>query len=202
MGKRARHWVRFEAGSAMMEMVLILPFLMLLLGLIMFFGWAVQCKQEVIVAARYASWHRTQLGNYPTEADIQQKVLEDRPSMVSLSGSTPRVDTESDLINEVAARNPRSAAYASALFDTVYPEGHGAAVSASFQSTVGFFNRFTGDINDQSSREGEPWRRDDVYSWQTLSDQFYGDLDRGLNQVPDPARGMAQTLRGLFLARW
>lgn len=200
-GPRRRRAVG-RRGSATMEFVLAIPLLALVLGLTMFFGWALMHKHQVIVADRYSSWQRVTTGQWPSEEKINELCFNDRASDVDLDGTGPVRQTVYEWVQAAGGKSGQAEALADELYVNRFPTGKRARVSATFQSNQALWERFSGAISHRHGREGVTWRRDEVRCWTTLRDQYYGDVDNLLQRVPAPADGMANMIRGLYLARW
>lgn len=56
--ERATHYITNRRGSALTEMVISLPLLILIMQGIFYFGQGSVIKQKAVVAARYAAWER------------------------------------------------------------------------------------------------------------------------------------------------
>jgi len=194
---------RRHQGTAMTEMILVIPFLATILGLTFFFGWAMMHKQQVLVADRYAAWRRIETGAWPTENDLNRMVFVNKAQDVQLSGTTDGLkETPRDLVGEADARHQLAGALADDLVVQRFPAGRRADVAASFDADKALWEKFTGHIRHHHGREGVTWRRDEVHCWTTLRNQFYSDFDEDMRSIPAPANGMANTIRRLYLAIW
>ena len=190
-------------GTAMIEFVLVVPFLAMILALTFFFGWATLHKHQVVVADRYAAWRRIEAGSWPTEDDLNRLMFMDRAEDVNLSGSSSDLRaTAIDLAGQTASQHELAGSLADELVVNRFPAGRRAHVAAKFHSNQAMWDRFSGYIRHQHGREGITWRRDEVNCWSTLRDQYYAQFDRDMRSIPAPARGMASMIRRLYLKHW
>ncbi len=198
--RRTRRQTR---GTAMVEFLLIVPFLALILGLTFFFGWAIMHKQQAVTASRYAAWKRIETGAWPTEEELNERVFADSAEHVSLNGSHDDLRrTATELAIEAGSRNGPAGEYAEGLMVDQFPAGRRAQVSVGFDTDQRLYKRFTGDIHSSHGREGVTWRRDEVNPWPALRDHFYLDFDNEMRSLPAPAGGMAGAIRHLYMANW
>jgi len=183
----------------------VIPLLGLILALTFFFGWALLHKHQVVVADRYAAWKRIETGSWPTTDEINQGCLGDRASDVHLTGSSAGLETPQDLADETDAISDDGGRLADRLAVQRFAKGRRAHVTAQFPAHKSLWEAVISDrpnFHARHSREGITWRCDQARCWSTLRNEFYDDLDEGLQSVPDPGDGMAQMIRSLYLAHW
>jgi hypothetical protein len=190
------------AGTAMIEFVLILPLLAVILSLTFFFGWVSLHKHQVVVANRYAAWQRINTGGWPSQHKLNTAFFADKAVDVVVDTGDPVLDTREELATAAGGQSPRTGQLADTLVTQVYPAGDHARVSAAFTPRQTFWQDYRGHIHSHSAKEGITWRRDEVDNINTLRDQFYSELDNGLQGIRSPGDGMAQMIRGLYLAHW
>ena len=193
---------RRARGTAMIEFVMIIPFLGLILGLTFFFGWALMHKHQVVVADRYAAWKRIETGGWPSEDEINTKCFMNRASDVSLSTGHVGRETAEDLAAAADAQGPEVGELATRMVVEPFPVGRQAEVYAKFDADHALWQKFKGYIHHSHRREGITWRRDEVRPWASLKDLYLSELDDRLNGIPAPADGMAQMIRRLYLEHW
>ena len=205
----------FAAGTAMTEMVLVLPFLAVILSLTFFFGWAMMQKERTLLASRYSAWSRVDTGVWADEARLNDLVFANKATTLTLTQDTgdPAIGswgapggtntTPGDLVTAVGAVNQIAAGLADEMVNSRFPHGYRSIVSAEFSPRQNFWAQFRGAISGRDAREGLSWRRaDSVSPWNVLRDQFYSPFDTALESVAPPANGMAQMVRSLYLAYW
>lgn len=204
-------------GSAVIEMVLVVPILGVFFALVFFFGWVMMHKQQVVVADRYAVWQRIDTGVWPSKDHVNATSFQNRAIDVNLdhwpSGSPPA----DNLVAQATDRSPQAGDFSTRLIggdSGVFPSGRTADVKADFQAGRSFVQFLERQMNQPSgggaqymghhhSREGISWRRNEVNPWNTLRDVFYQDFDNALQQQQStPAAQMAQMIRNLYLASW
>jgi Flp pilus assembly protein TadG len=200
----------FAAGTAMTEMVLVMPFFAVILSLTFFFGWAMMHKEQVLLASRYSAWSRVDTGTWADEARLNNIVFANKAATLTLdqtgydaADSGGGNTTPADLVTAVGAVNQVAAALADETVNKQFPHGYRSSVSAEFAPRQNFWAAFRGAISGHDSREGFPWRRADSTSpWNVLRDQFYSPFDTALESVAPPANDMAQMIRDLYLGYW
>jgi len=200
---RRRPWGH-APGTAMVEFTLVVPILAVIISLVFFFGWALMRKHQVIVADRYAAWRRIETGRWPEADELNELFFAGKAVDVALGGAATNPRTASELADAASDLNRRSGALAAELLLDRFPAGRRARVSARFRAHQALWQRedLIRYIHSRHGREGITWRRDEVRPWRVLRDQFYLELDEALRRVPAPGDGMAQMIRGLYLAHW
>ncbi|OPX22160.1 MAG: hypothetical protein B1H04_05440 [Planctomycetales bacterium 4484_123] len=188
----------------MVEFTLVVPILAVILSLVFFFGWSLMHKHQVIVADRYAAWQRIETGRWPGTDKLNESFFANKALDVSLGGAATGRRTATELAGAAGDLNRRSGSLAEELLLDRFPTGRRAHVSAKFHGHQALWERegLIGYIHSRHGREGITWRRDEVRPWRVLRDQFYQELDEALQRVPAPGDGMAQMIRGLYLAHW
>jgi hypothetical protein len=197
--------LNLRRGTAMLEFVLLIPLLATVVALTFFFGWSMMHKTQLLQAARHAPWENIDTGAWPTEEFINEQFFHNRAASVSLASEPDKVsrETSEDLVNDVGGREAAAGALADELTLNLFPPGKRGRVAAGFNTDQPIWKTFEGTITATHQREGLTWRRDDPCDpWNTLRDQYYPDLDNLLNGIPAPGSGMAQMIRGLYLAHW
>ncbi len=181
---------------------MIVPLLATIVAVSVFFGWALMHKHQVVVADRYSIWRKTQAGSWPSEEQINDICFMGRAQTVSLSS----LGGISDTLDELSLYAGQQGAGAQLIVEEVLadrlPAGRRARVSAIFNHNMEIFTRTSGRIRHHSGREGPCWMRSNANPWPGFRDIYYEEMDTGLTSVPAPADGMAQMVRGLYIARW
>lgn len=78
-----------DRGQSATEVLLTIPFLMLVMLLGINFGKAFLLKQKAVVAARYAAWQDMRIGRMTSASDMQKAGYgEDQMQLISLPGGT------------------------------------------------------------------------------------------------------------------
>jgi hypothetical protein len=189
----------------MIEFVLSLPLLGTIVAVTAFFGWAMMHKHQVTVADRYASWHRVEAGQWPSEAHVDHVSFNDRASSVDIGGGRRVTETGLELVDKAGEQGGRPEALAEEVVLNRFQQSHGGRtvrLSARFSHDMEIFAKTSGPISHRHGREGHTWRCREVRCWQSLRDVFYNDMDARLEAVAPPADKMAQMIRGLYLAHW
>ena len=186
-------------GSALIEMVMVIPLLATIIGLTFFFGWTMTNQQHVRISSRYAAWRRVRAGESVAADELNTTFFNDRADGVDRSEGDGPDDTLKELVD---AAGEFALAYP-LVKDTVldrWPRGRSDRVKASFPSEVALWQMFRGSIEGYHTRDGVEWRRGEVSYLDTIRDLFLYDLDRAVSNVPDAT--LRDDLRELYLRRW
>jgi hypothetical protein len=199
---RRRLHPALAAGTAMTEMVLVLPFLAVILSLTFFFGWAMMQKERTHLASRYAAWSAVEAGVPPDEARLNDLVFANKASTLTIGPTGYTSTTLDDLVTRVGQVDQIAGGLADDLIGKRFPHGYRSSVTADFAPRQNFWSQFRGPLSGHHAREGVTWQRQNVSPWNVLRDQFYSPFDTVLEAVPAPGSDMAQMVRSLYLAYW
>jgi hypothetical protein len=190
----------------MLEFILVLPLIALILGLTMFFGWALVNQQEVKASNRYAAWREVETRVNVSGADLNALFFQQKASSVGLTEGGGPTDVLQKLVSEVGQGSSTGAQdFAHTMVLDHYPHGQSADVSAQFPTSVALWNNLglTGAIKAGHVRDGSQWPKKEVTQpWAILRDQFYKSQDSVFQSVPAPGNLWGSTMRTLYLAGW
>lgn len=208
----AEHCLRGAArrGTSTIEMVIVLPVVMLVLGLTFFFGRAWANRLHVLAADRYAAWKQVQTNVFTDSATLNSMFCNSKASPLNSDLPAEQSESTDDLIS--AAGGGRAGALAQQSI-TQYPEGRKGSVSAAFPDGVKLWQTIglTGPISNSHCRDGVPWRHDEADCLPALKSQFLAPLDAALAAIPAPAPdprdpnrtlSFGQVLQALYVAKW
>lgn len=191
-------------GTAVLEMLMVIPLLSLIVVLIFFWGWAMVNQQSVRVSDRYAAWETVGGGGCSNDA-INQDFMGNAAANVVFAPSREQSKTSPDFATEAREDgSPASGAVADDLI-TYAPGEYQDFVSAEFPSTVTFMQRFQGSIKDTYFRDGIEWRWGQLNEVSTIQKLYLtqdGGVDTTLNSIGGQGAPMAQMIRGLYLGGW
>lgn len=186
-------------GSALIEMVMVVPLLATIIGLTFFFGWAMANQQHVRVSSRYAAWRQVRAGESVSGDELNEIFFGDRADGVDISAGDGPDDTLKKLADAAGKYELGYPLVEDAVLNR-WPKGRSDLVKADFPSDVALWQRFRGPIEGSHAREGVEWRRGEVSYLDVIRDLFLYDLDRAVSGVPDGT--LRGSLRGLYLRRW
>ncbi len=203
-------------GAAIIEFCLVLPFLMFILVLVIFFGHSMVRKQKVIQADRHFAWRHAKRVDYPTDASgnpdmpyisMMQFNNEVVPSL-SAGHNTPR-DAAVGMVNAAAAESVEAGDFADDIVHNLLPRGQSMGVQADYPvDQIPMDRRFGTEIGDRYYREGVPWMHRDIPPksgggsyWHELRDHYVDDFDDQMVNANDPG-GLVSRIRNLYLRAW
>lgn len=202
---RGRHLRR---GSAMVEFALALPLLVLVMSILLFFGWQIPRRHNAIVGARHSVW-RTFDGGTPSDAELDGEFLEDRATWIGQSHAGGPLDSYEAW---AGATDPDARDLAEELVTSRWPHGRQTRLSAEWITRVRLWQELSdpdgdpatrGHVSGRHAREGIEWHHGQVAPWATLRDLYAEELhDDALGTVPAPGDGLARTIQGLLVAHW
>ena len=198
---------RPRRGAAMIEMVLVIPFLAFMIGVIYFFGWAMMHQQHVKVSDRYASW-RAVYGGGTTGDNLNDYFFRNQGTNIELAYEAAPGDTAATYDDYLAAASRMGQMPAGLADRTVvqgnqgFSRGHYTNVAAEFPHRSGVSSLYKGQIRAGAGRQGLEWRRAHANEVAALVDQFLGDVDSAMNGVPGDGNAMGQVVRRLYLDGW
>jgi hypothetical protein len=217
---RTRNRVRSK-GTAMVESLLALPFIMLILLFIMYFGRNSTRIQRVRVMDRYEAWQTAGHGPGPSvnhhrgHSHMNDTFFEHTAASIGHSGNNGFPDDARDRwVQEVGSIHDQAGELAQAMHDNM-ASGTTAHFSTSFAHSNKLLKRFAGSIKHTHTvqdhdwkfvngfgRGGGPWdqRGPGANNLDSLRDVFYDDWDNTLDGMGDSGNGMADMLRSLYLS--
>jgi hypothetical protein len=199
--RQNRRTERGRRGSALLELIMVIPLLATLLSLTYFFGGALTNQQHVKVCDRYLCWKKVYgAGGAPTPPGLNNLVFDGRAGSIGGSGGTGPIETLEDMVADVGRYSPRAEQLANDAVMDHWPRSHARTVSATFPTDVDFWQRFNGPIKHRHSREGVEWVRGQVSYLEPIRDQFLSELDDTVSGISDGT--LQRNLRSLYLKRW
>lgn len=203
--KRTRGRPAARRGAALLEFVMVFPFMGVLLGLIFFFGFAMTNQQNVKATDRYLCWRSIRGAESLDHAGqswhkvLNRRMFDDKAGHISRSSRQGPVETLEDLVERVGEFSQRAQTLAEEATDG-WPKSRSQKVSANFPTDVTLWEWFKGSIRNRHDREGNEWYRGKVSYLEPIRNQFLSDLDETVRSIPD---GKLQgNIRKLYTKRW
>lgn len=207
---------RRARGAAMIEGLLVLPIIMLMLSLAIYFGLSMQRFERTMMMDRYESWRGAARAPGPsagTTADSSTLELRD----TFFAGDNPSVGFEpsdyfpiepTDDLRQAASSLNGGAATLMGQYFAQFPRGRSIRFSVTDQSGVALWDRlFPGALRHRHTKmdtdwkffnhvvEGNRWYDDRTGTWETVYDPRFDDAEDGL-----PTMGPANAVRETFYA--
>jgi hypothetical protein len=201
MVNRLRKSAAHRRGTALVEMVLVVPLLAGIIALIYFFGWSMGNQQKLRITDRYLAW-RSVYGGSLTHDQINDRFLDNKASYIDVDFAHSPSDTADELVTASGSYSQAARSLAEGTVLNRFPRGHTDRIVAEFPSSVGMWQKFTGAMQDGSGREGVEWRRGQAHLNPTLTDLFLRDVDTTVSGISDPGQQMGQMIRNLYLGGW
>ena len=206
---------RTHRGTAMVEMIMVIPLLATIIGVTYFFGWSWLNQQQVRVVDRYLAWRSVYGGGTPTQETLNSNFFDGRATVnsgnsidiqsgrsVILDPSSTVLQTSQDFLDKVGASDQSAGGLATELLNQPWPGGHAAIVNAQFPSSIGLWNQYQGSITSRSGREGDEWRYRQATQNRVIADYYFENLNSTMDGVGDPASPMAQMIKRLYEQGW
>lgn len=209
-------------GSAMSEMVLCMPFLILILSFLIYFGRGVVRMQHTQVMDRYESWRQAARGAPGPHADhtkghtlLNQTFFADKAQSIGHYNDNYFPDDAPDELIDAASQVSNDAAdLADTLIDRS-PKGRRVRVSSTYSETVKVWQPFQRTSRHQHTRLNsdwrfaDHWRRNSDGEWvprkpgvsvlASLRDEFYDAWDKDLEVLAQDENSIARLIRRLYL---
>jgi hypothetical protein len=151
-------------GAAMTEMVLVLPLILFVLAMMIFFGRGMVRVQHALVMDRYATWRavynapgpRWQL--QPGTTAYNQAFFAGNAAEISrwLDDEFPK-DAEEEVIVQMSQAGPDAEALILEVYN-VLPGGLTTGFSTTHTNTVPIYDRFDGPVRHRHTRAGNDWK--------------------------------------------
>lgn len=173
-----------RSGTAMTEMVLALPLLLLILVLVVYFGRAMVRVQRALVMDRYEAWRVAEYGQGPSANDaagnamINQMFFAGNAESIEYHrGDNFSGDALAQLIGAAADYSNDAGTYAQALLLSL-PAGHTSEFVTTHENTVPILRRFEGPIRHRHTRLDHNWRL--VNGWRDVEGNDWRDFDSSI----------------------
>lgn len=160
-------------AASMSETLLVMPFLVIILALILYFGRDLVRVQHALVMDRSAAWQQVGRGPAPPvdppddyyERQLNQMFFAGRALEIEadMSGYFPD-DAQRRLEAESGLFNANTQDYATRLFAGL-PAGHHARLTTRHDETVPFWRQFQGPIRHGHTRIEHEWRYANAWRW-------------------------------------
>lgn len=187
-------------GSALLECVMIVPFVATIVSLTYFFGWAMRNQQQVFVSDRYLAWRSVRGAGWRPDESLNEFMFDNRAGNIHQSGGDGPDDTRDDLIEATDERDRNAGVLAETAVNQ-WPGGRSTSVSVSFPTDDGgLWTMFKGSIPHTHAREGVEWRRGQVSYLKTIRDKFLINLHSAVSNIPDGT--LQSNLKALYEKRW
>jgi hypothetical protein len=211
-------------GTAMAEMILVLPLLMIVLALLLYFGRGVVRTQHAQVMDRYEAWRQARGAPGPRadsaagNEQLNQTFFGSNAAGIEYEGSDAFPSRATDqLIQAAAARNVPAEYRLSQLIDATIgynDRGRTVRMTTSHADRARIWQRYNQPTRHQHTRIGNDWAH--VNGWTAAStpagwrrsgpfgpnvlppirDIYWPDFDAELNNTANP---LAEAIRGLYL---
>jgi hypothetical protein len=192
----------------MIEFALVLPLLMMLALLMIFFGKGMLSKQNVLMADRQLAW-RLAKELTPDQADdsgfLRKTYFANQP--IGFAANSPAGgwngsrQSEESLVRAVPVGE--SLSYATDVVTNYYPGNVDYQIDITLPPDVTPLARFAPDISDAYYRQGIPWQYPNVKIWDPLWNRFVGAFDSMLsNQGLGNDLGLVSAVRQLYQRPW
>ena len=212
-----------QRGTAMTETILALPFLLLIMLFIAYFGRSSVRVERTHMMARYQAVRSASQGPGPrpdvdnTHEQMNDTWFNNTADNTNFSGHTIFPEDAYQRWQDAAARRSDDAG---SLLDQMwenfqsYAQGTTANVSSRHNSSNKFLEMFNGDVNASHTVQDGDWKfingykhRADsydpngtqVHNLNTLRDIFYDGFDSTLEGMSDAQNPLASTIRTLYL---
>lgn len=200
---RQRGRRRGKGGTALMEMVMLIPFLGLLLGVTYFFGWSMGNELHVRESSRYATWKHVRTGEAVGGSGLNNRFYDRRATDIGMTRGLGTDETIDDLIAVAATRGEMARTFADEVIWNNCQQGRTVRVRARFPSDVALYNRFQGRINGYHVREGKEWTRvDGLTPEMEVTDVFLRDLDDQLRVLEAGGSRLSKVMRVTYRNKW
>lgn len=207
-------------GTAMFEMLLAMPFVMLILLFIWYFGRNSVRVQRNQGMTRYQAWHAAGHGPSPTvdhvngHPQMNDAFYGNSADAIRHSGNGNFPDDATDRWIDYATQVDERSGQLAAEMQESLAGGRTAHFSTDHNTTNKFLAVFNGPVRDTYTVIDHDWKfvnganlRADAYHQKgpnasnlgPIRDAFYDDFDQGLESLDDSGNPFAQTLRGLYL---
>lgn len=186
-----------------MEMVMLIPFMAMLIGLTFFFGWTMANRLHVRESSRYAAWYHARTDSAVGSTTLNDKFYDNRGQDIGLTRGLGTEETIEDLIAAAGTYGNVHAEFADSVIWNRCQQGRTVRVQAKFPSDVGLYRRFQGRLSSYHSRDGKQWRReDDLTPEQDVTDVFLSGLDNELRTLESNGSRLAKVMRVTYLNKW
>ncbi len=210
-------------GTAMTEMVLVCPFLILIFVLLMFFGRGMVRVQHAQVMGRYEAWRQASVnapGPHPQVTHghvlMNQTFFNENADGIGYDANGWFPPQAADaLIEETNARSADAGALATDVANQ-FPRGRTVRFTVNHDQPIRMLRGFEGSVRHRHTkvagdwRFANRWRQTSRGEWEParggesmlgpLRDVFYDGFDLDLQTLQDRDNGLAAALRRMYLA--
>ncbi len=213
---------RHSAGTVMMEMILVLPFLVFVLLLIFYFGRGVVYVQQVQVADRFSAWTQAQGaprpgGNTLDEGYVLSQLFLNRPQQqVSVDHSSDFPTDASDALTQSGQNASADTGNLITKAISEFPKGSTATVTATIPSEIKFWQLLDQPIKHQHVRLGNDWKFANGWTqskgtwvqsgsgpWMLYParDTFFSDFENEMTPLDNEGNLLAHLIRGIYVLK-
>lgn len=207
-------------GTALAETILALPFLMLILLFIMYFGRNSVRVERTHMMDRYDAWRQAGHGPGPRTDDpaghpqMNDAWFNSNATRISHSGTNAFPDDASmQWIDEAGQRTDEAGELAQEMYEQM-ARGRTSNFTTRHDTTNILLERFNGDVRSTHTVQDHDWKfingfrhRGNVYdqvgpyahNLRSVRDVFYEEFDRTLEGMSDQQNPLARTIRDLYL---
>lgn len=201
-------------GTALVEMVMVLPFLAFMVGMIFFFGWAMANQQEVRVADRYLAWRNAYNSEFANQNNTTIPTPAADPNQAFFNGQAVLTGSDTSgggnavaqsYLDRVSQSNQSAATILDSLLfgnsqDSAFLRGYVCSLDARFTSSINLWNSFQGSIAGAHGRDGLEWRYQQLNVGPKpgnvggpLIDLYFADLESLQASIPADAQTSTTT---------
>lgn len=207
-------------GTAMTETILALPFLLIILLFITYFGRQSVNVERTHMMSRYQAWRSSAEGPGPrphvngSHEQMADAWFNNNSSSLSFDGHSAFPDDASQQWQDGAARRSDDAGMLLDDLIDALPRGTTAIVSSRHDTTNKITGVFTGDVQSSHTVFDNDWKFVNGYrhrasqydlsgsmthNLNSLRDLFYDGFDGTLEGMSDAQNPLASTIRSLYL---
>lgn len=191
----ARRSATGPSGTAMAETILVLPLIVAVLSLIIFFGWAMRRLQQASVIDRYEAWREVvhAPGPAPTSngmSQLNQTFFADHAQRIAMASQIAYPSgARQPLINDAYHINPTVGRLADRAIND-WPEAREVVSEVTENSHVPFWQQFAGPLRHHHVRLDNEWKYVNRLQLSPADDKW--------QPVPRPNLTLAPNVRQLF----
>lgn len=207
-------------GTAMFEMLLALPFILIVLAMIWHFGRNSVRVQRNQGMTRYQAWREAGHGPSPSvdhvngNPQMNDTFFGNSADTINHSGNSYFYDDASDQWTEYARQISDQTGQLAAEMVEGLASGRTATFATRHDTSNRFLSKFNGAVRDSHTVIDHDWKFVNGANWRAdsynqtgprasnlgpIRDAFYDDFDQGLEGLADADNPFARTVRGLYL---
>ena len=163
LSTRCRRSATGPAGTAMAETVLVLPLIVAVLSLMIFFGWAMRRLDQVVVLDRYEAWREVTHAPGPAPvgehtSELNQTFFAGRAQRITLAGQIAYPSGARQTLLDDAARMSVQVGQLAQSALSHFPRTREVAEQTTQNSQVPFWQQFAGPLGHHHVRLDNEWK--------------------------------------------